>query len=260
MSDLVPEWFDKKRLFMQDTMAMGKFFDDDRQISTSQNGKYKVEWTPYAFSEKDWFYCHVALYRKENEICTFQRNYANFPHRWVNTHPKNREYLVCAEDTMSLSVIDLRTGILHTWIDESQEDRLWVKHLDTSEDGSSLAVFGSIWGGLDIIRFYDFSNPISYPWKLLGQFDGYFVTETDTIVYPTTIVGWDNNALIVASENTYDKETHENVTNINDGLYHDKLNQLEMLGKESDMVYTTVHVFTVYPDGTYQKIDEEILD
>jgi hypothetical protein len=204
MPDLVPDWFHKKREMLDETVSLADVVFMDNQIE-SKHGSYAFVSVPFSFCENTWLYhfCAVASDNHDKTI-DFVRDGPHFPYAWVKKHPKRRKYLVCGEDRQSISVVDLNSWKLHTWLDETDDFK--PKKFFPSPDGKIIAVLGSTLGELDSIRFYDFSDPIRFPWKLYSTFEGIFIHEENKhfIGY---IVGWDSkeNFIRVVSEDEIDE-------------------------------------------------------
>jgi hypothetical protein len=191
MADLVPDWYNKKRAMMEETLDLIQESFPEHKIE-SVHGSYALVSTPYCFSDQVSLYnfCTIASSNHEKPLDII-RNAANFPFAWVKKHTtKKRKYLVCAEDKNSISVIDLNSWKIHTWLDEN--DDFCPKTFHPSKSGKYIAIRGSTFGELDSIRIYDFTSPIRFPWIMSGNFDGMFIHE-DKKYYPSYIPGWDDD-------------------------------------------------------------------
>ena len=211
MPDLVPDWYCDKRNMMKDAYDLCVDLRDDL-ILESDCGVYSICSIPFDFSSNTWYYNKCVISSKNTDrTVEIIRNYGNFPYCWVKKHKKRRKYLVCAEDTHGITVVDLSSGKVHTWIDE--DDDFWPREFHVSPDGSTLAVWGSVMGELDKIRFYDFTEPIRFPYTLKGEFDGCFHADDDVYRYPDHIVGWDikGTNLRVCSRYECDNEIYDSV-------------------------------------------------
>lgn len=219
MPDLVPSWYNDKRAMLSDSQKIATKYFTSRCVDDFHKN-YGFMSCPFRFSYNHWLYSHFILKSKTHDkIIEFVRDDAHFPFTWVKEHPKKRKYLVCAEDRQSISVIDLNSWKLHTWLDE--DDDFQPKKFYINQSGTILCVFGSVFGDLDYIRFYDFSDPIRFPWKLLGEVRSSFLHENEHH-YPGYAIGWEGDDYIrVVSE------------------------------KEDGDENFLVSEFVVYPDGEY---------
>jgi len=190
MPDLVPTWYAKKRMLLSDSYEIRTRTFDNLTLSESYGNNEFVS-IPFQTTLSNWWYSKTIISSKDNsKYIEFVRNYGNFPHFWVKTHPKKRKYLVCAEDTHSISVIDLKVYKMHTWM---FDDDFWPRSFHVSPNGVKLAIYGSVFGSLDEIRFYDFSNPSSFPLPQIGKFEGIFRLDS-TLSYLNKMVAWSKNS------------------------------------------------------------------
>jgi len=233
MADFVPDWFENKRQMFRDSYDMATVIHSEYSL-LEKFGNYSICAVPFEFTENTWWYTKVLIYKEDDSSrkIEFIRNYGNFPFEFVKKHPKKRKYIICSEDVESITVVDLNSMKYHTWY---FEDGFWPRSYHISPCGKFLAVYGSVFGDLDTIRFYDFSSPIKFPWTLIGEFSGKFVSDKDNIEfgYPSIIGAWEKNssALRVVSE-VFD-EDKDNIR---------------------------VDEYLIYTDGVYQHINQEWIE
>lgn len=190
MADLVPEWYDKKREMMNDTLELVEENYPQHQIKSS-HGSYAFASVPYCFSDDTslFIFCSIASSNHDKPLDII-RDAPNFPYAWVKKHPKKRKYLVCGEDRLGITVVDLHSWKKHTWVEEGST--FCPKSFHPSRGGNIIAVRGNDFGELDTIRFYDFSSPIHFPWNKICTFPGMFIHD-DVKYYPSYIPDWEGD-------------------------------------------------------------------
>jgi len=204
MPDLVPKWFEDKRKMKKDALDMAKESFINNKIQ-SNYGNYGFMCVPFSFSDTHWFYSEFVIgSHTHDKVIHFTRDDSDFPYSWVKKHPKKRKYLLCSEDRQAISVIDLNSWKLHTWIDENDDFK--VKSFFPNRSGTVVAILGSTFGELNTIRFYDLSDPIRFPWKHLSTIPGVLM-DNDTKYYPSYIAGWEGDkCLRIVCESDIDEE------------------------------------------------------
>lgn len=98
-----------------------------------------------------------TLVRKPALIETVHRNYGSFPFLFVENHPNGHDYLICGENYMGQTVIELDTG---KRIDHNKNGFCWSSYsFNTSQ--KLLVVDGCYWAAPYEYKLFDFSDPMN---------------------------------------------------------------------------------------------------
>lgn len=119
------------------------------------NKQYELVVTPYYTGEECFGFTLGEVFENGKKITDVKRNYPSFWHEWILNHPDGHDYLLCGEDYMGVTVIQLDTG---------KRKYYYTKYCwsmaTASLDKTMVAVEGCFWGGSYTIRLYDFSRPM----------------------------------------------------------------------------------------------------
>jgi len=136
------------------------------EVRTSPCGKYSIVITHHKVPV---YVDHSVgkVFRGDELITTIKRSYNWFFSHWFGTHANGHEYLICGEDLSGQTIIELDTG---KRIDYSKDAFIW-EEITKSPSTNGIAVYGEYWGATAETFFFDFSEPMSPPWGILGRSD-----------------------------------------------------------------------------------------
>lgn len=100
-----------------------------------------------------------TLTRKPSLIETVHRNYGSFPFLFVEDHPNGHDYLICGENYMGQTVIELDTRRRIDYYD-ADYPFCWVEY-DYHKEENLLIVNGCFWACPYEIKLFDFSDPMN---------------------------------------------------------------------------------------------------
>lgn len=158
-----------------DAMLREFFIPENRQADTfeshvSPSGKYLLEIAAYA-SPNHSYGSQGVVKSGGRTIAVVNRNYDHFPFAWAERHPNDHDYLICGEDYMGQTVIELDTGERRDYVDED-EGFCWVE-CSVSPHHRFIAVHGCYWACPYELMVFDMTQPLTLPYKRLweGHFD-----------------------------------------------------------------------------------------
>lgn len=158
-----------RRLSVAETFERSTPQVDKRKEFLSPSGKYRLTVTPYVTGEKTWGYTQGLVYHVDTGdlISEVQYNYHDFPHAWVENHPKTgQDYLICEEDYQGQTVIELTTGKRVDYLPgpaAQGHDFCWSS-IHPNPDGTLIAAHGCYWGGPYETIIVSFDDPMDLPW------------------------------------------------------------------------------------------------
>lgn len=143
------------------------------------------------------------LVRKPALIETVHRNYGSFPFLFVENHPNGHDYLICGENYMSQTVIELDTR-KRIELPTGTSQFCWA-HYEFNQDEKLIIVDGCFWAAPYEIKIYDFSDPMNgwpeleiespndcfYPQEMPTIKDGLFIFSEHKNVHDIDILGCD---------------------------------------------------------------------
>ncbi|WP_379146251.1 hypothetical protein [Paenibacillus sp. sgz500992] len=156
-----------------------KFYvPDETETSFSPAGKFKLEIHHYYHEDGNRRYMYtkgIVTDIEANLIDTIYRNYDPFVFSWAEVQGK--EYLLCGLDYQGYSIVDLSNKETRHYVPETAYKGCgfcWAEII-YFEQKKLLVVDGCYWAAPYELVFYDFSNPMSLPYKEL------FRVEVDSI-------------------------------------------------------------------------------
>lgn len=154
------------------------YVPDETEISCSPSGEFKLEIQHYYHEDgisRRIYTKGIVTDIKDEPIDTIYRNYDPFVFSWVEVQGK--EYLLCGLDYQGYSIVDLSDKKTQHYVPEAAYKGFgfcWAEII-YFEQQNLLVVDGCYWGHPYELVFYDFSNPMSLPYKEL------FRVEVDSI-------------------------------------------------------------------------------
>ena len=140
--------------------------------SFSSSKGYKIELREYNTGEKSWNYSRGIITKEGQEIADVKRNYPRFPFTWVEDHPSGHDYLICGENYMGQTIVELDTGKKINFVAKNAKEGYgfcWIKHFP-SPNKRMLAVEGCYWGAPRDLVIFDFEEPRNLPYKEIAHF------------------------------------------------------------------------------------------
>jgi len=165
--------------FNEETFQKG-----DIETYLSPSNHFRIDTTNFFSKEPSWDLTKVEIFNiKLNEkLFDFFVNESRFFYGWVTTN--NIEYLVCAEDIFGgQTIIDLTNRQIEGY--SPNEDGFIWKDFHLSPDGTKLATIGCYWACPNVIKIFDFANPLQLPLKEISEIR---LLDNDEI-----ILGWLDN-------------------------------------------------------------------
>jgi len=143
---------------------------------TSPDGKYKVVITSHSTGPGTWAYTKGRFFTQEGEfIAEVLRNYSAFNLLWITDHPDGHSYALSGEDYQGFTLVQLDTGEKANYLPEAAEEGFgwcWIGG-EPSPDKKLLALSGCYWAAPYEIVIFDFSEPMSLPWRQLHRESDY---------------------------------------------------------------------------------------
>lgn len=133
----------------------------------SPSGRYQLVVTSHTTGKATWHYTRGRVYEGERLVATINRNFSAFPFAFVEGHGKTGgDYLLCGEDYLGQTCVDLRTGARVDHLPAEAEEGVGFCWADIrpSPDGTVLAVDGCYWACPYEVIIVDFGDPMSVPW------------------------------------------------------------------------------------------------
>jgi hypothetical protein len=153
------------------------FYKDENKnvfkTAPSPSGKYKLVISSYDQGKGYWNYTRGEVYENEKRIADVKRNYSAFPFSWIEGHKNGHDYLICGEDYQGQTIVELDTGKRLDHMSKGHDKGhgfCWAAH-SPSPDGTMLLVSGCYWACPYEFVIFDFSEPMSPPWKELFRCD-----------------------------------------------------------------------------------------
>jgi len=168
---------DKIRKEMQELYHPDNYVANSKEIIYSPNKDYRAETS--VFGRKD---CNIGMTKvdifeknKSNLLFSFFVNEEAFFHSWIKKD--KTEYLLCAEDLCGgQTVIDL-TNIKMSSYSPNDDGFIWTDfHL--SPNGKTLATIGCYWACPNVIKLFDFSDPMDLPLREIKELE---ISNSETI-------------------------------------------------------------------------------
>ena len=100
-------------------------------------------------------------------MAVVNRNYDHFPFAWTERHANGHDYLICSEDYMGQTIIELDTDERRDFVSED-EGFCWVNY-SVSPNRQFVAVDGCYWACPYELCIVDFSEPLVLPYKKLWE-------------------------------------------------------------------------------------------
>jgi hypothetical protein len=197
-NDAASDWYTKKRAMIVDAFSIGTAKHHLSKTIESPTGKYSLEITPFEISKNSWDYCEARIYNNlESEyMMSVYRNYGNFPYCWLEGH-KAGDFLICAEDRQSLTMIDLLTGENHTFVTQDAKKGLGFcpASFDISPEMDKICIEGCQWADAYkvIVLRIPKKPPIKFPWKELYNDYSVFRDENGDLECDSVTIGWEDN-------------------------------------------------------------------
>jgi len=167
-----------------------KYFESqptDSEIIISPGEKYELTITSHSTKKGCWNYSRGIVKNLSNNqiIADVKRNYSDFIYAWAENHKNGHDYLICGENYQGQTIIELDTGKRkdHLPINAFNGGGFCWSNIKPSPDQSKLAVVGCYWGAPYDLVFFDFSKPLSLPFKELSVYDA-----------PSDFIWIDNNS------------------------------------------------------------------
>ncbi|QSF45627.1 hypothetical protein [Paenibacillus tianjinensis] len=151
---------------------------DETETSCSPSGKFKLEIHHYYHKDGIRIYTYtkgIVTDIEDNLIDIIYRNYDPFVFSWAEVQGK--EYLLCGLDYQGYTIVDLFGKETKHYVPEAAykgHGFCWAEII-CFEQKKLLVVDGCYWAAPYELVFYDFSNPLSLPYKEL------FRVEVDSI-------------------------------------------------------------------------------
>lgn len=151
---------------------------DETETSCSPSGKFELEIYHYYHEEGIRRYMYtkgIVTDIEDNLIDTIYRNYDPFVFSWVEV--QGVEYLLCGLDYQGHSIVELSGKETKHYVPEAAykgHGFCWAEII-YFEQKELLVVDGCYWAAPYELVFYDFSNPMSLPYKEI------FRVEVDSI-------------------------------------------------------------------------------
>ena len=110
-----------------------KFYDpqnekvDKTKLIESPSGKYQLSISYFSTGPNTWNVSRGTVCKtgETNSIGVVHRNYGSFPFLFVENHPNGHDYLICGENYMGQTVIELDTG---KRIDHNKNGFCWAAY------------------------------------------------------------------------------------------------------------------------------------
>lgn len=169
------DWYSEERKKVMDRFRVAKPVKKKVKVYKSPSEKYTLIVTPVRFhirnKKTEYEYTIGSVYHEGNLVFNIHRSAPDFPFLFVEDHD-GYDYLVCAEDPQSRTVVGLKTGNAKSFISEKSKRGLefcWSK-LHLSPDKKHIAVEGYVkHKPKDVmeyreVRFYRTDGIMDLPW------------------------------------------------------------------------------------------------
>lgn len=174
------DWYSQEREKIKQRFKNAKPVRKKVKKYTSPSGKYTLVVTPVKFrvrnKKTEYEYTIGSVYRDGELIFNVHRSAPDFPFLFVEDYD-DHDFLICAEDPQSRTVVGLKTGRAKSFISEKSKRGLefcWKK-LHISPDKSKIAIEGYVkQKPRDLveyreIRFYSLNTIMDLPWKEISD-------------------------------------------------------------------------------------------
>jgi len=141
---------------------------DSLESHASPSGKYSLEITEYG-SPKGWNCSRGVVKSGVSVVAVVNRNYGIFPFAWAEQHPNGHDYLICGEDYMGQTVIELDTGERRDHVSEG-EGFCWASY-SVSPNRRFVAVHGCYWACPYQTVIFDITEPLALPYRRVWELD-----------------------------------------------------------------------------------------
>jgi len=154
---------------------LDKYFKKPGQeFEVSEFEGFRLNVSKHETREGCWNYSRGLVTRISDGsiVADIKRNYSTFWHTWIN-HPNGKKYMLCGEDYQGYSIVNLTDGTYKAHFPEEGykgHGFCWVG-ATPSPSGKVLAVEGCIWACPYEIFIFDFLDPDTLPYKLVGYLD-----------------------------------------------------------------------------------------
>ena len=190
---------DYKNLIEEVRLDVCKFFserhviDESLQVFHHPTGSYHVNARKYRQTDptRNWIVCKIEVYKSYDNrlISTYITSGEVLMLCWLDKD--QQEYLICPEDVMGQSLLNLKTGVL-TSFSSDEDPFVWCAALP-SPDGSLLAVEGCYWACPYELVIYDLQHVENLPWKPIRRF---------SIDNGEQIIGWKGSSAVQVGTGT----------------------------------------------------------
>ena len=147
------------------------FIPENRQADTieshvSPSGKYLLEIVEYASPNRS-HGSQGVVKSGGRTIAAVNRNYGHFPFAWAEQHPVGHDYLICGEDYMGQTVIELDTGERRDYV--NADEGFCCVEYSVSPHRQFVAVHGCYWACPFELWVVDMAQPLALPYKKLWE-------------------------------------------------------------------------------------------
>ena len=137
------------------------------RVELSPSEKYLLVIMKYETKAGCWRYSRGLVQENTEEgkvIADVKRNYSSFPFGWIEDHPNGNDYLFCGEDYQGQTIIELNTGERIDFLPDRAQLGAGFCMVDYHPNPSKtiLAVEGCYWACPYEVKFFDFTDPMSW--------------------------------------------------------------------------------------------------
>lgn len=143
-----------------------------------------------------WEYSRGQIYHNNGyQIADVKRNYPSFLFEWCIGHTNGHDYLLCSENYMGQTVIELDTGKRADKNPEPKKEDFCTTEWFVSADKSKILITGCYWAcAWSNIFLKDFSDPLSLPWPVIkNDYDELLSENVET---------WDSQGILIKRTET----------------------------------------------------------
>lgn len=174
------DWYSEEREKVMSRFRTAKPIKSKVKVFESPSKKYKLIVTPVRFrirnKKTEFQYTIGSIYNDGNLVFNIHRSAPDFPFLFVEDY-EDHDFLICAEDPQSRTVVGLKTGTAKSYISEKSKRGLefcWSK-LHLSPDNNKIAIEGyAKQKPKDLIeyrevRFYQINHMMDLPWNEISD-------------------------------------------------------------------------------------------
>ena len=154
-SEVAQIYYKDKRKYLELHFSPDTLLTKRTEVSLS--GKYTLKISSGKYSQG-------LVYNQNGDVLfEVQRNYWSFPFLFIENHSNGHDYLVCAEDYQTQTVLELDTGERKNFVpnDIVLGFGFCWSAIKFNPNENLLIVDGCIWAAPYEFRLYDFSDPMS---------------------------------------------------------------------------------------------------